>query len=143
MFKRFFVVFSSMIICVAFVSAQESKLIVPAPPTSANNGKQMYESYCATCHGLDGRGHGPGANVLQVQPTDLSRLSKNNNGTYPDTHVIAVIRFGMESPAHGSKSMPVWGPALLKMDPPSGGLYNIQALRIANLANYVETLQAK
>jgi mono/diheme cytochrome c family protein len=143
MLKRFFVIVSSVAICVALVSAQESKLTIPVQQTPANDGKQMYVSYCASCHGLDGRGHGPVAGTLKVPPADLSLLSKNNQGVYPDKHVTAVIKFGVENPAHGSKEMPVWGPVLQKIDSPTDVTLAKQSLRIANLVSYVESLQAK
>jgi hypothetical protein len=73
---------------------------------------------------------------------DLTQLSKNNKGVYPAQHVIATLKFGVQTSAHGSKAMPVWGPVLKTVDSPSGS-QDRQTLRIANLVNYVETLQAK
>ena len=32
---------------------------VPAPYTNPSSGKEMYNAYCASCHGLDGKGDGP------------------------------------------------------------------------------------
>ena len=143
MLRRFFVFFSSAAICVALLSAQESKMTIPVQNTPAYDGKQMYVSYCASCHGLDGRGHGPAASALKFAPADLSLLRKNNQGVYPGGHIAAVIKFGVEQSAHGSKEMPVWGPALQRMDGPGDGMNGKQSLRIANIVNYVETLQAK
>ena len=128
---------------VAMASSQDSKLTIPVQSTEANNGKQMYVSYCAPCHGLDGRGHGPTASALKSTPADLTVLSKNNKGVYPETHVVSILKFGVENAAHGSKAMPVWGPALQKVDHPTTVSQDTQALRIANLVKYVETLQAK
>lgn len=142
MFKSFFLVATLATMCVASVSAQETKLTVPVKATQADNGQEMYASYCASCHGLDGRGGGPTSPALKVKPADLSQLSKNNKGAYPENRVVAVLKFGMENPAHGSKVMPVWGPALQRMDH-RGGSQDMQALRISNLVKYVETLQAK
>ncbi len=31
----------------------------PGQQNARDNGKQMYASYCASCHGVDGRGNGP------------------------------------------------------------------------------------
>ena len=44
----------------AFGIAQTGPVIkqVPVSPTSPASGKQMYNSYCAVCHGVDGRGVG-------------------------------------------------------------------------------------
>jgi mono/diheme cytochrome c family protein len=117
-------------------------MTIPVTSTPADDGKQMYLSYCASCHGPDGRGNGPTAAALKAAPVDLTQLSKNNKGVYPAEHVIATLKFGVQNSAHGSKAMPVWGPALKAADSPSG-TQERQALRITNLVKYVETLQAK
>jgi cytochrome c553 len=45
----------------------------PVPPTakSVENGKQLFQIYCALCHGPDGKGGGPVANKF-VPPPDLT-----------------------------------------------------------------------
>jgi mono/diheme cytochrome c family protein len=45
----------------AFGIAQTTPVIkeVPVRPTSPASGKQMYTTYCAVCHGVDGRGRSP------------------------------------------------------------------------------------
>ena len=48
------------------------KIVIPVDKTASNDGKQMYSSYCAPCHGVDGRGHGPVAPALKMQATDLT-----------------------------------------------------------------------
>ena len=50
---------------------------VPVKVTSAASGKEMYVSYCAVCHGTDGKGNGPAASALKTPPTDLTMLSKD------------------------------------------------------------------
>jgi mono/diheme cytochrome c family protein len=100
----------------------------------------MYTSYCAPCHGTDGKGRGPAASTLKTPPTDLTGLMKNNHGKFPDTHVVAILQFGMEVPAHGSTTMPVWGPILGNMNPTNN---QERMLRVSNLSHYLETLQAK
>ena len=34
---------------------------VPFKPTSAGSGEQMFNEYCASCHGKDAKGDGPAA----------------------------------------------------------------------------------
>lgn len=108
--------------------------------TSAASGKEMYDSYCAVCHGKDAKGNGPAASALKTPPTDLTTLSKNNGGKYPSLKVSAAIRGDANVPAHGTKDMPVWGSLFWGMS--QGHEAEVQQ-RIANLTKYVETLQAK
>lgn len=41
-----------------------------APPTDV---KAIYDKSCASCHGADGRGHGPAADALNPKPRDFTR----------------------------------------------------------------------
>lgn len=113
---------------------------VPAKATSAASGKQMYTSYCAACHGSDGKGGGPAASALKVPPPDLTALSKNNHGKFPTYHVASVLGGESTPTAHGSKDMPVWGPVFWNM---SQGHAGEVEQRIANLTTYIESLQEK
>jgi len=113
---------------------------VPMTKTSPVSGKQMYASYCASCHGVSGKGDGPVAASLKARPADLTVLSRNNGGKYPSSHVATVLQLGADVPSHGTSTMPVWGPLLGKMDRANP---EQRALRVANLSHYVETMQAK
>ncbi|MGA8500243.1 MAG: c-type cytochrome [Candidatus Sulfotelmatobacter sp.] len=108
--------------------------------TSAASGKEMYTSYCAVCHGMDGKGGGPAASALKTPPADLTVLSKNNGGKYPSIKVTSILRGTSDLPAHGSKEMPVWGPLFWGMS--NGNEAEVQQ-RVTNLTQYVESLQAK
>jgi mono/diheme cytochrome c family protein len=125
---------------VSYADQSGKKIIIPVNATSPTSGKQMFTSYCAPCHGVDGRGHGPAAVALKVQPADLTGLNQKNHGKFPDTHIVAVLQFGAEVPAHGTAEMPVWGPILGHMN-----TNNLQAkqLRISNLSRYLESIQTK
>src|SRR5215472_152450 len=65
---------------------------VPATYTNPTSGRQMYDAYCASCHGQGGKGNGPAAPALKTMPTDLTQLAMNNGGVFPETHVMAVIK---------------------------------------------------
>ncbi|HTV83033.1 MAG TPA: cytochrome c [Acidobacteriaceae bacterium] len=127
----------------AFGIAQTNTQIkeVPIRPTSAASGKQMYNTYCATCHGIDGKGNGPAAVALKQQPTDLTALARDNGGKFPDDHIYTVLQFGVETPAHGTKDMPVWGPALRSLNQGNSTAGMIEQQRISNLTHYLRTLQ--
>jgi mono/diheme cytochrome c family protein len=113
---------------------------VPVKQTSAASGQEMYHSYCAVCHGTDGKGVGPAASALKVPPTDLSTLSEKNGGKFPALHISSILRGEAETPAHGSKDMPVWGPLFRNLS--QGHDAEVQQ-RISNLNQYIESIQKK
>ncbi|SRR5579862_4292637 len=125
----------------ANLTVAQDKVIKKAPvqQSDPSSGKAMFSSYCAACHGAEGKGNGPAASELKVTPADLTQLAKKNNGKYPADHVRAVLQFGAKAPAHGSSDMPVWGTlfrALDQADPVK------TTMRIQNLVDYIKTLQA-
>ncbi|WP_348264093.1 c-type cytochrome [Telmatobacter sp. DSM 110680] len=124
----------------SFADQAPSKVVIPVDRTASTDAKQMYTSYCAPCHGTDGKGHGPVAASLKSQPTDLTVIQKNNQGKFPDAHVAAILQFGAEVPAHGTATMPIWGPILGSMN-----RANVQdkQLRISNLTRYLQSIQVK
>lgn len=113
---------------------------VPAPQTSPASGKEMYVSYCASCHGVAGKGNGPAAAALKVPPPDLTTLSRRNQAKFPAAHVYQAIKGEAAMPAHGSKDMPVWGPVFSSLNKGDQALVQ---LRISNLTKYIESLQVK
>lgn len=113
---------------------------VPITNSPSNSGKQMFESYCAVCHGKDGKGDGPAASAMKTPPTDLTLLAQKNSGKYPGSHVAAVIKGQATTPSHGSQDMPVWGPLFSSIS--QGHEAQVQQ-RITNLVSYIDTLQAK
>jgi mono/diheme cytochrome c family protein len=124
-------------------TAQEATTEVkhaPARPTSPASGKEMFMSYCASCHGKDAKGDGPAASSLKTLPADLTTLAKRNGGNYPSDKVTSVLRGQANLVPHGDQEMPVWGPVFWKM---SGGHEEIVQQRIANLNKYLESLQVK
>ena len=72
-------------------------------------GKKEFESKCATCHGLSGKGDGPQSQALPTMPADLTVLAKRNGGVFPTQRVYEIIDGRQEVAAHGPRTMPVWG----------------------------------
>jgi mono/diheme cytochrome c family protein len=124
--------------------------LVPAQETGRKNpdlvitslvGRDLFDFYCASCHGRDGKGGGRAAPALKVPPTDLTTLAERNKGTFPAARVEAVLK-GTEklsTPAHGSSDMPVWGPIFQGLDTRA----EVNESRISNLVKYIESIQAK
>jgi len=99
----------------------------------------MYAKCCAVCHGLTGKGDGPVAPAFKHPPTNLSLLAKNNCGKFPTVRVTSTLSLDNANvQARGNIHMPAWNNVFRQMD---GG--SIPWLRIAVLADYLKTLQAK
>jgi len=75
--------------------------------TGKDLGKREYDNNCASCHGLDGKGHGVFVEWLKRSPPDLTSLSRRNAGVFPMANVYDVVEGA--GPGHGSREMPVWG----------------------------------
>jgi len=120
--------------------------------------KADYVAYCASCHGVEGLGNGPLADTLKVKPTDLTMITKNNDGKFPYTLLRKTIE-GRElglARAHGPREMPVWGPVFSQVPegPVPGGTgsgdfsgsfaqcVNLAArARVMNIVDYIESIQ--
>ena len=104
-------------------------------------GRDLFELYCAACHGHDGKGNGPAVTALKAPPPDLTLLARRNGGTFPRQRVGQRVTNGADvlTPAHGSSEMPVWGPVFRGLDPSD----TLMKIRIANVVEYVESMQAK
>jgi mono/diheme cytochrome c family protein len=137
-------IFAVLTLFLLTASAQEqpTKTIkhVPVTATSPSSGQEMYKAYCAVCHGTDAKGNGPAASALKVPATDLTVLSKNNHGEFPEMKVVSVIRGQGNLAAHGSQEMPIWGQLFWTM---SHGHEGEVQQRVSNLTKYIESLQVK
>ncbi|MGO9123564.1 MAG: c-type cytochrome [Terriglobales bacterium] len=130
-------------VAVMFSIAQDQKPEIkhaPAPPTSPASGKEMFNAYCAACHGRDAKGNGPAAAALNTPPADLTTLAKRNAGKYPRDRVTSILRGQAKVVAHGTQEMPVWGPVFWSL---SQGHEGELQMRVANLNRYIESLQEK
>ncbi|HEX9272550.1 MAG TPA: cytochrome c [Candidatus Binatia bacterium] len=78
-------------------------------PTWAQNqseGKKLYLTYCASCHGDNGKGDGPAAQSLPVKPANHTSGSVMNQFT--DKFLMEIISKG-GSAVGKSPMMPAWG----------------------------------
>jgi mono/diheme cytochrome c family protein len=101
-------------------------------------GADLYRAYCASCHGIDGKGHGPAAAALKATVPDLTMLTENNRGEFPAKLVRNTI-MGQEMLAvHGTREMPIWGPIFhqVEADVDRGNV------RVDNLVKYLASIQA-
>jgi hypothetical protein len=73
------------------------------------SGLEMYESFCASCHGAGGEGDGPVAPLIKIHVPDLTRIAQRDGGEFPAEDVRRTIDGRFDRPAHGPRDMPVWG----------------------------------
>lgn len=103
-------------------------------------GADLFQFYCASCHGRGGKGDGPVASALARPPANLTAIAMRNGGRFPTDRVERFVT-GERDPiaAHGSAAMPVWGPIFQALDPQD----RLNRIRIANVVQYIESIQAK
>ena len=139
---RFSLLFAAMLLFRAAAGAQSKATGTSdsIPPNFVPAGKDMFKQYCAACHGLDAKGHGPARAALKIPAADLTTLAKRHGGEFPYDLVTNVLRFGPGVAAHGSSDMPTWGGIFQYMDN-----YNqaVVQKRIKNLCDYLVSLQEK
>jgi len=112
---------------------------VPVQQSNEVSGSKLFHSYCAACHGQDGKGDGPAAPAFKKPPADLTALAKDNGGVFPADHVLQVLTSNSSDATHGSKDMPVWGPIFRRM----GSDQSLGYLRSKNVMEYLRTIQVQ
>jgi mono/diheme cytochrome c family protein len=110
-----------------------------APRIPSVDGTDNYSSYCAVCHGKDGKGNGPAAAVLKMPVPDLTTIAKRNGGAFKGSDVEKVIVGADRPAAHGSEEMPIWGPVFRAFDHDEA----TRTLRVKNLVQFIESLQIR
>ena len=111
----------------------------PAPNTDPSSGIEMYRTYFAVCHGLDGKGNGPAAAALKQRPSDLTLLRTKNGGEFHTFRVSNIIQADAAIPAHGSQDMPMWGNVFRALNRDE----TLVKLRVHNLTQYIASMQQK
>jgi mono/diheme cytochrome c family protein len=107
--------------------------------SSTPSGAELYQQYCAVCHGDDLKGGSPAPYPYRMPP-DLTTLARRHGGEFPEGYVSNVLRMGAILPTHGPAEMPVWGTAFRLGERLDEGKV---ALRITELITYIKSLQAK
>jgi mono/diheme cytochrome c family protein len=73
------------------------------------SGAEIFDRFCASCHGSEARGDGPVSRSLNVVVPDLTTIALRY-GEFPAAKIRDVIDGrGVDLRAHGTRTMPVWG----------------------------------
>lgn len=132
----------SFLVLVGFLTSTavaQTKVIkeVNAHQSGAWTGPDLYTEFCAVCHGADGKGNGPAASALKVQPTDLTTIMRTSNNKFPDLRIKQIILGDGAVAAHGSLDMPTWG-SIFKSISSNGAFAD---MRVNALVAYVKGIQ--
>jgi mono/diheme cytochrome c family protein len=76
---------------------------------SKSSGAELYERFCASCHGRSGEGDGPVASFFKLSPPDLTRIAQRNRGQFPEDRIRKIVDGRENVLPHGTREMPVWG----------------------------------
>ncbi len=109
------------------------------PAANGMSGADTFRTYCAACHGADGKGEGPRAASLRFHPADLTLIAIRHGGSFPAEEVYRIVDGRKPVRGHGGPDMPVWGDVF--RDPDTG--YGEAAVKekIRSVVDYVRTLQ--
>lgn len=81
----------------------------PAEELSGYTGAQLYQRFCASCHGTRGLGDGPVAPSINSMVPDLTQITRRHGGDFPSDQLRRIIDGRAVQPPHGTREMPVWG----------------------------------
>lgn len=73
-------------------SGAESTATAAAGPSPAAEARKMFRTVCASCHGSDGKGDGPGAAALNPKPRNYTDVAWQ--GTVTDDQIKKTILMG-------------------------------------------------
>jgi mono/diheme cytochrome c family protein len=113
-------------------------LAAEAPDMS---GAELYKSFCAPCHGVEGHGDGPVAPSLKRRPADLTLLARRTGGVFSPEAVHRMIDGRSMPRAHGSSDMPVWGWELYGYEGEDATRRQRVAEFIDQLVGYLQSIQ--
>jgi mono/diheme cytochrome c family protein len=113
----------------------------PEGPASPTGRRATYQTYCAVCHGVDGKGDGVLTDRLRVAPPDLTLLARRNKGSFPKDMVYRIVDGRSPVKGHGGPDMPVWGDAFKE----PGEQYSEDRVRakIEGLVEYLASIQVR
>lgn len=109
----------------------------------AEEGQALYAENCAMCHGPAGRGDGEVAARLEIKPTDLTQISRQNGGPFPRAEVMSQIDGYMRG-EQSVQDMPEFGLLLKGPTVPvdvGDGVMTPTPRPLAALMEYLESIQ--
>ncbi len=122
------------------VSGTGAVVQLPEAAGSVDEGRDLFDAYCASCHGTQGDGNGPAAASMRRRPPNITGLAQANGGVFPAERVRRIVD-GREIESHGNREMPVWGDAF-KATKGGRGEGAVRD-RIASIVRYLASIQSQ
>ena len=107
---------------------------------AVETGYERFIDSCAFCHGVDAKGSGPAAGMLEKEPADLTQLARNNGGRLPISYVYDTVDGRNILKPHGPQEMPVWGELWRNSVPDQYAEFYIRA-RILEIILFLDSIQ--
>jgi mono/diheme cytochrome c family protein len=105
------------------------------------SGAQLYQRFCAACHGVQAHGDGPVAPFFKVTPPDLTRLAHRYGGKFPAAEVRKAIDGRSNLQPHGERTMPVWGLEFILAEGSTQEARERAETLISRLVDYLASIQ--
>jgi mono/diheme cytochrome c family protein len=112
-----------------------------AEAVTQESGQQLYERYCASCHGENAHGNGPVAPFISAAVPDLTRIAHRRGGEFPPEEIFQIIDGQSARAAHGPRHMPVWGYEFFGPQSDDRLAHQQATERVERLVAYLGTLQ--
>ena len=106
------------------------------------SGQQLFEKFCASCHGVGAKGNGPLAAHLKRSPADLTTIARRYGGKFPAARIEEVVDGRIKVDAHGPSSMPVWGEEFTRSEAGKPEAERDTAQVIRKIVEYLKSIQA-
>ncbi len=108
---------------------------------AAMSGEELFQRFCAACHGAQGRGNGPVAASFRIEVPDLTQTGHRLQGKDVRDRIVRIIDGRYIIGAHGTRVMPVWGEELARLEIGNPDAERTSQVIIGRLADYVIGLQ--
>lgn len=129
------IVIAAVFLCAPLAAAADPPGIkwISAKHLRGVDGKEIYDTYCAVCHGPTGRGNGPAARFLSVPIPDLSTMA-DRDGAFSLVHV----KFHVTDRPLVDRVMPDWQRILSRN---YGDQLGFTEIALHNLVKHMELMQ--
>jgi mono/diheme cytochrome c family protein len=115
----------------------------PAEDLTGYSGHELYNRFCASCHGAHADGNGSVAAFFKLKPPDLTGLARRHGGQFPADKVRQIIDGRSNVAPHGSREMPVWGLEFIMAGGNSPDAEKQSQSVISRLVEYLASIQSQ